>query len=105
MFNEVEGLLSRVSSGAADPQAVQQATSDHVASMAPADVEQHLQTAADNAKQNGQNGIATQIMAMLSQGRANPQGLKEQAISFISSNPQILAHFESEFAKGILSKI
>ncbi len=105
MFNEVEGLLQRVTTGEVDQSAVSQSANQHVSSMGGDQLKQNLQTAADNANQNGQSGIAQQIMGLISQHGSNPQDLKQEAISLITSNPQILQHFEPEFAKGILGRI
>jgi hypothetical protein len=104
MFNEVQGLIQRVTTGEIDASSMQQAAADHVNTMDHPQLMQHLQTARDNANQNGQSGIAQQITGLLSQHGSNPQGLKQQAISLLSSNPQILQHFEPAFAKNILSK-
>ncbi|HET9096922.1 MAG TPA: hypothetical protein VFN37_09685 [Candidatus Baltobacteraceae bacterium] len=66
---------------------------------------QNLQTAAQNAQQNGSEDVAQQIMGLLSQHGSNPQSLKQEAISLITKNPQILQHFEPQFAKDVLSRI
>jgi len=104
MFNEVQGLLHQVTGGG-DGQALSQAVQDHLGSMSHEDLKQHLQTAADNASASGQGGIAQQIMGLLGQHGSNPGGLKSEAISMITSNPQILEHFAPDFAKGLLSRI
>ncbi len=103
MFDEVQNLLGRVTG--ADSAAVAQAASDHVSTMDPSQVREHLQTAAGNAAQSGQSGIAQQIEGLLSQSGSNPQDLKQKAISLITANPQILEHFAPGFAKGILGKL
>ncbi len=105
MFNEVEGLLQRVTTGEVDQSAVSQSASEHVSSMDGEQVKQNLQTAADNANQNGESGIAQQIMTLISQHGSNPEALKQGAISLITSNPQILQHFESDFARNVLSRL
>jgi hypothetical protein len=105
MFNEIVGLLQQVTGGQVDPQAVSQAASDHVSSMDSSDLTQHLQTAADNANQNGQGGIAQQIMGLIQQSGTNPEALKQNAISLISNNPQILQQFAPDFAKGLLGRL
>lgn len=105
MFNEIEGLLQRVTTGEVDQSAVSQSTSQHVSSMDGEQVKQNLQSAAENANQNGESEIAQQITALIAQHGSNPQALKEEAISLITNNPQILQHFESTFASGILSRI
>jgi predicted molibdopterin-dependent oxidoreductase YjgC len=105
MMNEVEGLLQRVTTGEIDQTSVLQAADEHVSNMDQQQLKTHLQNAANNASQNGQNDIAQQIMSLISQHGSNPQSLKQEAISLITSNPQILQHFEPQFAKGILGRI
>lgn len=104
-MNEVTGLLQRVTTGEIDQPAVSQAANDHVSNMSHDQLTQNLQTAAQNAQQNGSEGIAQQIMGLLSQHGSNPQSLKQEAISLITANPQILQHFEPQFAKDILNRI
>jgi len=105
MFNEVEGMIQRATSGEIDQSSVSQAAEEHISAIDPSQLTQHLQTAADNANQNGQSGAAQQIMGLLSQHRSNLEGLKGQVVSLITSNPEILQHFEPGFAKGILGRI
>lgn len=73
MMNEVSGLLQRVTTGEVDQTSVSQAANDHVANMSHEQLTQNLQTAAQNAEQNGSGGIAQQIMGMLSQHGSNPE--------------------------------
>lgn len=105
MFNEISGLLQQVTSGQVDQQSVSQAANDHVGSMDPSEVTQHLQTAADNANQNGQGDIAQVITGFIERDGANPDALKQDAVGLITNNPQILQQFAPEFARGILSRI
>lgn len=105
MFNEVEGLLQRVTSGDVDQSAVSKSAEEHVSSMNGDQLKQNLQTAADNANQNGQSDIAAQVMTLIEQHGSDPQALKQAAISLITSNPQILQHFESSFTSGIMNRI
>lgn len=105
MFNEVTGLLQQVTSGQVDPQSVSQAANDHVGSMDPSDVSQHLQTAADNANQNGQGDVAQVIIGIIERDGTNIDALKTDAIGLITSNPQILQHFAPEFAQGVLGRL
>ncbi|MBV9027224.1 MAG: hypothetical protein JO311_01290 [Candidatus Eremiobacteraeota bacterium] len=98
-------MVQRFASGEIDQQSVAQAAQSNVGSMDHEELTQHLQTAADNAEQNGQSGIAQQIMGLISQHGSDPAALKQEAISLISSNPQILTHFAPEFAKGILGSL
>lgn len=105
MFNEVEGLIQKTVSGEIDRSSVSTAANDHVSSMNQSELTQHLQTAADNANQNGQSGIAQQILAIVEKDRSNPEALKQDAIQLIQSNPQILSHFAPDFAKSILGRL
>ena len=105
MFNEVAGLLQQVTSGQVDQQSVSQAANDHVSQMEPGELTQHLQTAAENANQNGQPDLAQQIMGLIQRNGTNPDALKQDAITLISSNPQILQQFAPDFAKNLLSRI
>jgi hypothetical protein len=105
MFQGIEGMIQRVASAEIDQQSVGQAANDQVSSMDHGELTQHLQTAADNAQQNGQTDIAQQIVALIEQHGSNPQGLKDEAISLISNNPQILQHFAPEFAQKILGSL
>ncbi|MBC5824694.1 MAG: hypothetical protein GIW99_00550 [Candidatus Eremiobacteraeota bacterium] len=105
MMNEFGSLLQRVTGGNADPQALEQAATDHVSSMDTDELSGHLQTAAQNAQQNGQGGLAQQITSIVSEKGADPQGLKDAAISFIKSNPQVLTHFAPPFAQGLLNRV
>ncbi|MBV8724685.1 MAG: hypothetical protein JO351_11375 [Candidatus Eremiobacteraeota bacterium] len=105
MFGEIEGMVQRFASGEIDQQSVAQAAQSNVSSMDHEELTEHLQTAADNAQQNGQSGIAQQIMGLISQHGSDPAALKQEAISLISNNPQILTHFAPDFAKGILGSL
>lgn len=105
MFNEVEGLLQKVTTGEIDPSAVSQAATEHVSSMDGAQLTQQVQTAANNATSNGQPDVAQQLLGLVSQHSANPQGLKDEIVSLIQNNPQILAHFEPAFVKNLLGRV
>ncbi len=105
MFNEVSGLLRQVTTGQTDQQSVSKAATDHVATMPSGELTQHLQTAADNANQNGQPDVAQQIIGIIERDGTNTEALKRDAVSVISSNPQILEQFAPDFAKGLLSRI
>ncbi|MGH7660038.1 MAG: hypothetical protein ACRENA_03865, partial [Vulcanimicrobiaceae bacterium] len=65
MFNEVKTLLSSIDN-AQSGQAVQQAAGDHVEKMGEAQVQQHVQMAANNASQSGDNGAADILRSVLS---------------------------------------
>ena len=105
MFSEITGILEKVTSGDADPQAVSQAASDHVESMDHSDLTQHLQTAADNANQSGQGDFAQQIVGIIERNGTNVDGLKQDAVALISNNPEILQQFAPDFAKGLLGRL
>ncbi len=105
MFGEIESMVQRFASGEIDPQSVAQSAQANVGSMDHQELTQHLQTAADNAQQNGESGIAQQIMGLISQHGSDPAALKQDAISLISNNPQVLQHFAPDFAKRILGSL
>ncbi len=105
MFQEFEGLLQRVASGEVDLQSIGQAAGQHVNPMDSSELSQHVQTAASNAQQNGDIGIATQLVSLLEQYRSNPDGLKGEVVDLIKNNPQILQHFAPDFAKNILGAL
>ena len=105
MFGEVATLLGQFAGGSAeDRQAAQSAAEDHVQSLPADQVQDHVQTAADNAQSSGQAEIANVLQGLLS-GSGNDQDLKSGLINLVKSNPQILTHFAPEFAQGILSRI
>lgn len=105
MFNEVEGLIKRAVSGEIDSNAIGQATEQHVQSVDGAQLKQHVQQAADNAQQNGQPDLASQITSMLQRDGGNTDALKRDVVDLVKSNPEVLKHFEGGFAKNVLSRI
>lgn len=105
MFSEVEGFVRKVTTGEIDQQSVSQAASEQVNTMPHEEVAQHVQTAAQNAQQNGQSDIAQQLMQIVQQHGSDPQALKQDVVSLISSNPQIIGHFAPEFAQRILGAL
>lgn len=104
MFNEIEGMLSRFTGGNADPQAVQQAASEHVDGMSTDELSGHLQTAAGNLQQNGQGAVAQELIRIAT-GPHDAESLKTDAVAFIRDNPQVIAQFAPSFAQGILGKL
>jgi hypothetical protein len=105
MFQEIEGALQKVVSGEIDRQSLGQAAEQQVNAMDHGELTQHVQTAADNAQQNGDTGMAAQLTQLLEDYRSNPQDLKGEVIRLISNNPQILQRFAPAFAKEILSAV
>jgi hypothetical protein len=101
---DVQGLLSQVL-GSEQQSSVGDAAAEHVNSLPAADVSQHLQQAADNANAAGQPDVAHEIGDLMSRAQSDPASIKTAAISYITSNPQVLAHFAPAFAQDILSKI
>ena len=87
-----------------DPEQVGQAADQHLNSVPPSEVQQQMQTAADNAENSGNGELASTIRGLLDQ-HGGGQGLIGAAVNLIKSDPQILQHFEPGFAQGILSKI
>ena len=58
MFVEVKTLAERTISGDVEPQALQQAATDHLNSMDQGEITDHLQTAATNLQNQGQPDLA-----------------------------------------------
>ena len=105
MFQEFEGMAQKLLSGEIDPQAVTDAAAQHVNSMDASELQQHAQTAADNAQQSGNEGLAQQLSSLVQQYQSNPEGLKREIVSLISNNPQVLQQFAPAFAQKILGSL
>jgi hypothetical protein len=105
MFQQIEGMMQQVASGQIDQQSLNQAADQHINSMDPNVVQQHVATAAATAQENGDTGVAGMLMDLLNRQGSNSQGLQGELISIVTNNPQILQHFAPEFAQGILSKL
>ncbi len=105
MFQQLEGVMQQVASGQIDPQSLSQAADQHIGSLDPNTVMQHVQSAANTAQQNGDTGMAGMLTGLLSQQGSNPQGIQGELVSIITNNPQILQHFAPDFAKGILGNL
>lgn len=105
MFNSLENLASQLTGGQIDPQALEQAVSQHIGSLDSGQLSDHLQTAATNLQQNGQGDLAQQATSLVEQVASNPSNAKDAVVSFVRNNPQVLQHFAPEFAQGILSKL
>ncbi|MBV8363347.1 MAG: hypothetical protein JO018_04110 [Candidatus Eremiobacteraeota bacterium] len=104
MFDQLKGMAEQVMSGNVDQQQVQQAASDHLDSMDQGEIADHLQTAASNMQNQGQDGLAQQAMGLVSQLKSGGDA-KSAVVQFIASNPQVLQHFAPSFAQGILSRL
>jgi hypothetical protein len=105
MFQQFEDMAQKLVSGDIDPQAVGDAAAEHVNSMDASEVQQHAQTAADNAQQNGNEGLAQQLTSLVQQYQSNPEGLKGELVTLISNNPQVIQQFAPEFAQKILGSL
>lgn len=105
MFSEVEGFVQQITTGEIDQQSVSDAASEQVNTMPHEEVARHVQTAAQNADENGQPDVAQQLMQIVEQHGSDPQALKQDVVSLISSNPQIIQHFAPEFAQRILGSL
>jgi hypothetical protein len=105
MFNDIEGALKRAVSGEVDGNALGQAAEQHVQSADPNAVQSQMETAANNAQQNGQPDLAQQIMSMLQQHKDDPQALKSDLVTLVKNNPQVLQHFQQEFSQKILGRL
>ncbi|MDP9017983.1 MAG: hypothetical protein M3N19_06670 [Candidatus Eremiobacteraeota bacterium] len=99
------GSMIQEVTGGGNAESLAQAAEQHLGSMAPEEVTQHLQTAAGNASQNGQPDVAQEIQGMIANKQVDPEGLKNAAISYIKSNPQVLTHFAPAFAQGLLNRV
>lgn len=84
MFQEFEGMAQKLAAGGLD-------------SMDGNQLQQHVQTAADTAQQNGNQQLAQQLTSLLQQYEANPEGLKSEIVNLIKNDPQILEQFAPEF--------
>jgi hypothetical protein len=104
MFN-MENMVQQVTQGNPDPQTIEDAAHKHVDSLDAKDLSGHLHTAADNMTQSGETGLAKQLEEMIQRRQSDPEGLKDDAVSFIKGNPHVLARFAPSFAQGILSKL
>ncbi|MFN2528175.1 MAG: hypothetical protein ABR584_05605 [Candidatus Baltobacteraceae bacterium] len=91
--------------GGENVQQLETAARDHISSMDSGDLTQHLQTGANNASQAGQHEVAQELTKMVEQRQVDPQALKDMAVSYIKSNPQVLTHFAPTFAQGILNRV
>jgi hypothetical protein len=105
MFNEVEGLMKRAVSGDIDQNSLQQAAEQHVQSVDDQTLKQNVQQAANNASQNGNQDLASQLEGIVQRNGTNVQGIKNDVVELIKKNPQVLQHFEGGFAKNLLSRI
>lgn len=101
---DIGNMIERATGGG-DEQSLGQAAEQHLGDMTPEDVNQHLQTAADNANQNGQPDVAQEIEGMISRKQADPEELKTAAVDYIKRNPQVLTHFAPSFAQGLLNRL
>ncbi len=104
-MNDLKNLIGQVTSGNVDRQALGDAASEHVNSMDSGQLTDHLQTAAQNAQQNGQGDLASQIQGVITQAQSNPDAAKGAVVELIKNNPQIIQHFAPQFAQGILGKL
>lgn len=104
MFGEIASMVGRVVAEQGDNGAMGEAAGDHVGAMDASEVQQHVETAAANAAQNGAPDVAQLLTGLLSRS-ANGESLKQGFVELVSSNPQILQHFVPEFAQGLLSRI
>ncbi len=91
--------------GGGNTAALEQAVEQHIAGSSAEEVTQHLQTAAANANASGQPDIAQQIEGMIARKQVDPEALKDDAVAYIKSNPQVLTHFAPPFAQGILNRV
>jgi hypothetical protein len=105
IFGNIENVIRQVTGGQIDPQSLERAVMEHLSQTGSGDVAGHLRDAATTASQNGQPGIAQELMDMVAQHQANPEGLRDAAIAYIKSKPEVLTHFAPPFAQGILNRV
>lgn len=107
MFDSIKNLGAQLlgGGGSIDPQALEQAVTDHIGNTDAGELGDHLQTAASNLQQQGQGDLAQQAIGIVSKLQSDPAGAKDEAIAFITNNPDIIQHFAPDFAKGILAKL
>ncbi len=101
----IADMVQQVSGGKVDAQKLEQAAASHLAGLDNSQLRQHVEQAADNAGQNGETSIAQQLTGVVARFRTDPQGAKDEVVSLIKSNPQLLTHFAPEFAQGILGRL
>jgi hypothetical protein len=87
MFN-IENMLQQVTQGNSDPQTIEDAAHEHVDSLGANELSGHLHTAASNMTETGEMGLAKQLEEMIQRRQSDPEALKDDAVSFIRSNPQ-----------------
>jgi hypothetical protein len=105
MFDVIKSFAERATSGNLDSSQVSQAVSDHVNTVNDDQLSDHLQTAASNLQQNGQDDLAQQVTGLVEQISSNPSGARDTIVSFVTNNPSVLQHFAPEFAQGITSRL
>jgi hypothetical protein len=101
---DLQNMIEQFAGGGSGP-ALEQAAEQHLGSMEPEEVTQHLETAAAQANANGETGVAQEIEGMIARKQVDPDALKDAAIAYIKSNPQVLTHFAPSFAQGILNRV
>lgn len=105
MFDSIKGAVEQAAGGNLDPSQLASAVESHLGSVGNDELAGHLQTAANNAQQQGQGDLAQQVTGLISQLQQNPGDARTAIVAFVQSNPQILQHFAPGFAQGILSKL
>lgn len=104
MFDSIKGVVEEAAGGNLDPAQLAAAVESHLGTLGDDELAGHLQTAADNAQQQGNPDIAQQVTGLISQLQSNPGDARAAIVSFVQNNPQILQHFAPEFAQGVLAK-
>jgi len=104
-MKNITDMMQRVTGGDVDHEQVADAAADHIDSLDESQVKEHVQQAAENASQSGNTGVAQQLTGLLSRFRSDPAAAKDEAVSLIKQNPQLLSHFAPEFAQGILGRL
>jgi hypothetical protein len=105
MFNQLEGMLQRITTGEVDASSVSQAAQQQVSGTDHNQLLQQVQQAGQTATNAGDTNVGQQLISLASEYRSNPEGFKQQVVSFIATNPQVLQHFEPAFASDVLKAI
>ena len=102
-MNNVQTLLKQTLDNDGNAEAVGQAAAHHVESLPPDQVQSHVQSAVNHAEENGDADAAHTLRNVLTRGSGGD--IKSALISYVTSHPQILEHFEPEFARNILGRL
>ena len=95
MFDSVKGMVEKAASGNLDPQAVEQAASQHVNQCDSGELAGHLQTAATNMQQQGQGDLAQQAIELGLAAAIESVGSERRGGRFHQKQPASTAAFRT----------